>query len=132
MFAGPMKQGTSRLGQRRPNIRALEENSDTEINAFQGKRPLSKKRGKLTPAERKYCMDNNLCLYCGKPGHKALECTALPNWFPKPLGASICSIDAIPKEEPQVEKSNINMINSNQFGILASLDPSEMNVTSDF
>jgi hypothetical protein len=24
-------------------------------------------------------MDNNLCLYCGKPGHKAIECKAPPN-----------------------------------------------------
>ena len=43
MFAGPMKQGTSRTGQRRPNVRALEENPDTDINVFQGKRTPSKK-----------------------------------------------------------------------------------------
>jgi len=132
MFTGPMKPGTSRLGQCRPNIRALEENPDMEINAFQGKCTLLKKRGKLTPAERKHHMDNNLCLYCGKPGHKASECTAPPNRFPRPPNTSIRRIDAIPEEEPQAEKSDINMIDSNQFGILASLDPSEMNVTSDF
>ena len=63
MFAGP-----PRSGPRCPGIRALDDKPNMEINAFQGK---PKKRGKLTPEERKYRMDNNLCLYCGKPGHKA-------------------------------------------------------------
>ena len=100
MFASPMKQGTFRPGQRHPNVRALEENPNTEINAFQGKCTFSKKWGKLTPAERKHRMDNNLCLYCRKPGHKASECTAPPNRFPRPPNTSIRSIDAIPEEEP--------------------------------
>jgi hypothetical protein len=63
MFAGP-----PRSGQCCPGIRALDKKPQLEINAFQGK---PKKQGKLTPEERKYRMDNNLCLYCGKPSHKA-------------------------------------------------------------
>jgi len=134
MFAGPLKQNNFKTGQRRSNVRALEETPDTEINVFQGKRTSSKKRGRLTPAERKHRMDNNLCLYCGKPGHKAQDCTAPPNRFPRPPASSIRRIDAIPEEEPITEKSDssINMIDSNQFNILASLDPEEMNVRSDF
>ena len=134
MFAGPLKQNNSRSGQRRSNIRALEETPDTEINAFQGKRTPSKKRGRLTPVERKHRMDNNLCLYCGKPRHKAQDCTAPPNRFPRPSTSSICRIDAIPEEEPTTEKSDssINMIDSNQFNVLASLDPEEMEMQSDF
>ena len=27
----------------------------------------------LTPEKRKYRFDNNLCLYCGKPGHRAMD-----------------------------------------------------------
>ena len=30
-------------------------------------------RKPLTPEKRKYRFDNNLCLYCGKPGHKAMD-----------------------------------------------------------
>ena len=30
--------------------------------------------GKLTEAEKKRRMDNDLCVYCGKPGHKAADC----------------------------------------------------------
>ena len=30
--------------------------------------------GKLTPEECQRCFDNNLCLFCGTPGHKANEC----------------------------------------------------------
>jgi len=75
MFAGPPRSGTCR-----PTIRAVDDKPMPEINAFQGK---PKKQGKLTPAECKYCMDNNLCLYCGKPGHKAQDCQAPLNKFPK-------------------------------------------------
>jgi hypothetical protein len=64
MFTGPLRSGSHR-----PSIRAIEDNKPTlEINAFQGK---SKKQGKLTSEEYKHCMDNNLCLYYRKPGHKA-------------------------------------------------------------
>src|ERR1700719_2987322 len=30
--------------------------------------------GKLTPEERQWRFDNNLCLFCGAAGHKANEC----------------------------------------------------------
>ena len=32
------------------------------------------KNGKLTSEEREHCIKENLCLYCGKYGHKASEC----------------------------------------------------------
>ena len=32
------------------------------------------KDGKLTPQEHQHCMDNSLCLFCGKTGHVAKEC----------------------------------------------------------
>ena len=41
------------------------------------------KDGKLTPQERQRCMDNSLCLFCGKTGHIAKECpksTAITAW----------------------------------------------------
>jgi len=123
MFAGP-----PRSGPRRPNIRALDDKPSTEINAFQGK---PKKWGKLTPEERKHRMDNNLCLYCGKPGHKAQDCRAPPNRFPK---APIRRIDTIPEEDNSIEKpdAEINVLDSNQFALLASLNPDEMNISPDF
>jgi hypothetical protein len=51
---------------------------DWEFSATKG-RPnggARSSRGPLTPAQRKERMDKNLCLYCGKPGHKAKECRA--------------------------------------------------------
>jgi hypothetical protein len=68
MFAEP-----PRSGPHHPGIRALDDKPNAEINAFQGK---PRKWGKLTLEERKHCMDNNLFLYCGKPGHKAQDCRA--------------------------------------------------------
>ena len=32
------------------------------------------KDGKLTPAERQRRMDNNLCMFCGSPGHMVKDC----------------------------------------------------------
>jgi hypothetical protein len=123
MFAGPIRSRS-----RCPNIRALDDKPNTEINAFQGK---PKKRGKLTPAERKHHMDNNLCLYCGKPRHKAQDCQAPPNRFPK---APIRRIDTILEEDKPIEKpdAKINVLDSNQFTLLASLNPDEMNISPDF
>ena len=39
--------------------------------------PLADKLGKdrkLTQQERQHCLDNNLCLFCGGPGHTAANC----------------------------------------------------------
>jgi hypothetical protein len=87
--------------------------------------------GKLTPEEQKHRMDNNLCLYCGKPRHKAQDCKAPPNRFPK---APIQRINTIPEEDKSIEKpdTKINVLNSNQFALLASLNPNEMNLSPDF
>jgi len=76
-------------------------------------------------------MDNNLCLYCGKPRHKAQDCKALPNQFPKAL---IRRIDTIPEEDKLTEKpdTEINILDLNQFTLLASLNPDEMNLSLDF
>jgi hypothetical protein len=76
-------------------------------------------------------MDNNLCLYCGKPGHKAQDCQAPPNRFPK---APIRRIDTIPEEDKSIEKpdTEINVLDSNQFALLALLNPDEMNISPDF
>ena len=76
-------------------------------------------------------MDNNLCLYCGKPGHKAQDCRAPPNRFPK---APIRRIETIPEEDKPIEKpdAEINVLDSNQFAVLASLNPDEMNLSPDF
>jgi hypothetical protein len=77
-FGGPFKTNTPH---RQPHICELADNATAEINAAQGC-PSFRKQGKLTPQERKHHMDNNLCLYCSKPRHKATECMALPNHHP--------------------------------------------------
>jgi hypothetical protein len=76
-------------------------------------------------------MDNNLCLYCGKPGHKAQDCKAPLNRFPK---APIRRIETIPGEDKPIKKpdAEMNVLDSNQFAVLASLNPDEMNLSLDF
>ena len=36
-------------------------------------------RKPFTPEEKKYRFDNNLCLYCGKPGHRIMDHKKRPN-----------------------------------------------------
>lgn len=44
------------------------------------------KRGPLSPQEKDYRQRNNLCMYCGKPGHSAINCPLNRNksFQPKP------------------------------------------------
>ena len=123
MFTGP-----PRSRPRHPGIRALDNKPNLKINAFQGK---LRKWEKLTLEEWKHRMDNNLCLYCGKPRHKAQDCKALPNRFPK---APIQRIDTIPEEDKSIEKpdAEINILDLNQFALLTLLNPNEMNLSLDF
>jgi hypothetical protein len=61
-------------------------------------------------------MDNNLCLYCSKPGHKAIECKAPPNKRP---GTKLRQVDMIPEEEINntnpLDESGVNQISTNQY-----------------
>lgn len=55
----------------------------------------------LTPAEKQHRMDNNLCLYCGKPGHRATDCPAKK----KPQGVRIQAVLTGPTGYPAEPKN---------------------------
>ena len=61
-------------------------------------------------------MDNNLCLYCGKARHKAIECKAPPN---KCLGTKLQQVDTISEEEIKdtnpLDESEVNQMSTNHF-----------------
>ena len=77
IYAAPLSDRSDRTPCCNSNARVHEisgeEAPNAEINATQNREKFQKK-GRLTPAERKHRMDNNLCLYCGKPGHRAIAC----------------------------------------------------------
>ena len=52
--------------------------SNKPTKPYYGPQPmdLSATRGPLSKKDRDHRMQNNLCLYCGKPGHRARECKA--------------------------------------------------------
>ena len=97
----------------------------TEISTTQGHcKPLWK--GKLTPEECKQRWDNHLCMYCGKEGHQALQCTAKPNRHPgtsfQKTGTPMRQIKAGQTEDPpSLEHLDINAVFSNFFTPLATL-----------
>ena len=68
-------------------------------------------------------MDNNLCLYCSKLGHKAIECKALPNKWP---GTKLHQVDMIPEEEightDLLDESRVNQMSTNQYAPLMDTD----------
>jgi hypothetical protein len=68
-------------------------------------------------------MDNNLCLYCSKLGHKAIECKALPNKQP---GTKLQQVDTIPEEEigntDPLDESGVNQMSTNQYAPLMDTD----------
>jgi len=77
------------------------ENSNTEINTTQGQcHPLFKKRGKLTPEQQQYHFDNNLCMYWGKQGHKAINCKAPRQKRPRTsFTLKVQQMDTVPEED---------------------------------
>src|SRR5579863_9635569 len=115
MFTGP-KTG-HRL--RNPRVQEIKgediTSSNPDINAV-GKQPPFKKRGRLSPQERKHHMDKNLCLYCGKAGHKAINCTKPPNCRPS---GSLHNMETIHKEEKEAdyptEDTTIGLVSINSL-----------------
>jgi hypothetical protein len=68
-------------------------------------------------------MDNNLCLYCGKPGYKAIECKAPLNKQP---GTKLRQVDTIPEEEisntDPLDESGVNQMSTNCYEPLIDTD----------
>jgi hypothetical protein len=98
------------------------ETSDMEINTTQG-RPPFKKQGHLTPEEREHHIKNNLCLYCGKTGYRAIECKALPNKRPR---TKLQQIEMISEEGTNnmdpLDESGVNNMSANSFTPLIDTD----------
>ena len=49
--------------------------TSTAPNPVPALAPKLRKDSRLTQEERQCCMDNNLCLFCSKPGHIATNCS---------------------------------------------------------
>jgi len=102
MYAKPLGNQGNQCQGHNPRVCELSaENSNTEINATQGQRHTPfKKRGKLTPEQCQYCFDNNLCMYCSKQGHKAINCKAPRQKRPRTsFTPKVRQIDAVPEED---------------------------------
>jgi len=72
---------------------------DWEFSATKGsprKRTAHSTQGSLTPAQRKERIDKNLCLYCGKPGHKARECRAKEQPGPRMASTQVFAATSAP------------------------------------
>jgi len=103
-------RGKSR-GNQNPRIQEIKEEEEAriEIAATQSRR--GRKRGKLTEQERKNRRTNNLCMYCGKPRHIAVNCPISRRPY---MGSSVRQLGTTPEGEPliesQLEDLNINAV----------------------
>ena len=92
-----------------------------------------RKKGQLTPAEHKHRMDNNLCLYCGKPRHRAIACTEPPNKYP---GTKSRQVETISEEginnTDLLEESGVNQLSTNYYAPLMGTKDSEDALMSSF
>ena len=121
---------------RGPNARVCEisgeEAPNVEINATQNWGKFQKK-GHLTPEECKHRMDNNLCLYCGKPGHKAITCTATLNKRPS---TKLRQVETISEKginnTDLLEESSVNQLSTNYYAPLMGTEDSEDIFMSSF
>jgi len=140
MYAKPLgNQGNQHQG-RNPRIRELSvENSNTEINATQGQcHPPFKKCGKLTPEQQQYHFDNNLCMYCGKQGHKAIDCKAPGQKRPRTsFTLKVRQMDTIPEEDLDKlslsdSRSRVTCAFHNSFTPLEDLDKTGDTIAPSF
>jgi hypothetical protein len=73
--------------------------------------------------ERKHRIDNNLCLYCSKLGHKAIKCKAPPNKRP---GTKLHQVNMILEEEIDsanlLDESEVNQMSTNCYAPLMDTD----------
>ena len=110
-----------------------EEAPNAEINATQNRGKFQRKKGQLTPTERKHRMDNNLCLYCSKPGHRAIACTEPPNKRP---GTKLRQVETISEEgisnTDLLEESGVNQLSTNYYAPLMGTEDSEDTLMSSF
>lgn len=60
----------------------------------------------LTIEERKRRMDNNLCLYCGEPGHRVPQCPQRNKPRPAHLRATITSDSHVDLQPDQSVKGS--------------------------
>ena len=117
-----------------PRIQELtgEENPTAEINATCrcgttcGQGHGSFKQGRLSPEERECRFKEKLCMYCGKPGHIALNCN-----LGKRPGTSLCQMDSIPEDKMDKlsihDDVQVNQLSNNPYSVL-DMDIDEMNI----
>ena len=117
-----------------PRIQELtgEETPTAEINATRGQGTThgqgcgSFKQGRLSPEERERRFKEKLCMYCGKPGHIALNCN-----LGKRPGTSLCQMDSIPEDEMDKlsihDDVQVNRLSNNPYLVL-DMDVDEMNI----
>ena len=136
IYAAPLSDRLDWTPHRNTNARVREisgeEAPNAEINATQNRGKIRRK-GQLTPAEQKHRMDNNLCLYCGKPGHRAIVCTEPPNKHP---GTKLRQVETISEEGINntnlLEESGVNQLSTNYYTPLMGTEDSEGALMSSF
>jgi hypothetical protein len=80
-------------------------------------------RGPLSNAEKQRCWANQLCLYCGGPGHIAITCPHKPKRQVNQVSTHKPDLTLIVRaNNPSAFSSSIDPCHSNNFNVLSQLD----------
>jgi len=94
-----------------PRIQEIKDDDIIEVATTQQRRGRGQKQGKLTQQERQRHMANQLCLYCGKPGHIASSCPVSRRPY---TGNPVRQLGTAPEDETSIqtgiEDLNINAV----------------------
>jgi len=80
---------------RKPLVQLFRRKSTTKPN-LSGKLDS---HGKLTAKERQYRIDNNLCLFCGKKGHRVTNCLLAKASTAKGRAATTTPVASAPEKK---------------------------------
>ena len=83
----------------------LTEDDSVNVNASSSQ-PPDRAKGRLTKEERDHRFKNNLCLYCGKPGHILKECFAKTQAIKARGGRNVKARGAFVEDPDQEEAPN--------------------------
>jgi Zinc knuckle len=124
-FQPRYKANTSRF--KKPSQGLYPREMDLDATQHRKKDSHPRRKGGLTKAQREERMKKNLCLYCGKPGHRAKKC---PNKQHLHATQGAPEVKTLAKENTKWKvTSNVEPDGSWDARVAVTLEPSDLDIS---